>query len=101
MKTKEHLTNIIKKQDNSIKRIISSNKKGKSFHTPNLSPTSSAKKILKEFNGKIENYLITKELGKGSYATVKLAVNKINKKKICYQNLSKRIINRATKKKYN
>ncbi len=33
------------------------------------------------FNGKIEDYLITKELGKGSYATVKLAMHKITKKK--------------------
>ena len=31
------------------------------------------------FNGKIDDYLITKELGKGSYATVKLAMHKITK----------------------
>ena len=33
------------------------------------------------FNGKIEDYLITKELGKGSYAVVKLAKHKITKEK--------------------
>jgi serine/threonine protein kinase len=33
------------------------------------------------FNGKIEDYLITKELGKGSYAVVKLAMHKITKEK--------------------
>ena len=33
------------------------------------------------FNGKIEDYLITKELGKGSYAVVKLAKHKITKDK--------------------
>jgi hypothetical protein len=31
------------------------------------------------FNGKIEDYLITKELGKGSYAVVKLAKHKVTK----------------------
>ena len=33
------------------------------------------------FNGKIEDYLITKELGKGSYAVVKLAMHKITREK--------------------
>ena len=33
------------------------------------------------FNGKIEDYLITKELGKGSYAVVKLAKHRITKEK--------------------
>ena len=33
------------------------------------------------FNGKIEDYLITKELGKGSYAVVKLAKHKITNEK--------------------
>ena len=33
------------------------------------------------FNGKIDDYLITKELGKGSYAIVKLAIHKITKQK--------------------
>ena len=33
----------------------------------------------KIFNGKLDNYLITKELGKGSYAVVKLAVHKVTK----------------------
>ena len=33
------------------------------------------------FNGKIEDYLITKELGKGSYAVVKLAMHRVTKEK--------------------
>ena len=33
------------------------------------------------FNGKIEEYLITKELGKGSYAVVKLAKHRVTKEK--------------------
>ena len=33
------------------------------------------------FNGKIEDYLITKELGKGSYAVVKLAMHKVTREK--------------------
>ena len=33
------------------------------------------------FNGKIEDYLITKELGRGSYAVVKLAMHKISKER--------------------
>ena len=83
LKAKENLTNLTnirKKQDNSIKRVTSSNKKGKLYNTPILTKTSSTQNI-KEFNGSIENYLITKELGKGSYATVKLAINKTNKNK--------------------
>ena len=35
----------------------------------------------KIFNGKIDDYLITKELGKGSYAVVKLATHKLTKNK--------------------
>ena len=82
LKAKEYLTNIIKthENENSIKRDTSSNKRGKSFYIKNLSSASSATNI-KIFNGNIDNYLITKELGKGSYATVKLATNKTNKKK--------------------
>jgi hypothetical protein len=33
------------------------------------------------FNGKLEDYLITKELGKGSYAVVKLAKHRVTKEK--------------------
>ena len=44
---------------------------------------------LKIFNGKIDDYLITKELGKGSYAVVKLAVHKITKNKYAIKIYSK------------
>ena len=80
LKTKEYLTNTIKTRENSIKRIPSSNKKPKTLNISNFSSASSANNI-KVFNGKIDDYLITKELGKGSYASVKLAINKNNKNK--------------------
>ena len=41
------------------------------------------------FNGKIDDYLITKELGKGSYAVVKLAVHKVTKNKYAIKIYSK------------
>ena len=41
------------------------------------------------FEGKIDNYLITKELGKGSYAIVKLATHKITKQKFAIKIYSK------------
>ena len=41
------------------------------------------------FNGKIDDYLITKELGKGSYAIVKLAVHKVTKNKYAIKIYSK------------
>ena len=44
----------------------------------------------KIFNGKIDDYLITKELGKGSYAVVKLAVHKTTKNKYAIKIYSKR-----------
>ena len=43
----------------------------------------------KIFNGKIDDYLITKELGKGSYAVVKLAVHKLTKNKYAIKIYSK------------
>ena len=47
------------------------------------------------FNGKIENYQITKELGKGSYATVKLATHQITKKKYALKIYTKKsLLNR-------
>jgi serine/threonine protein kinase len=51
-------------------------------HISNMSTLSNTNtNSTKIFNGKIDDYLITKELGKGSYATVKLAVHKNNKNK--------------------
>ena len=43
----------------------------------------------KIFNGKLDDYLITKELGKGSYAVVKLATHKITKDKYAIKIYSK------------
>ena len=43
----------------------------------------------KTFNGKIDDYLITKELGKGSYAVVKLAMHKNTKNKYAIKIYSK------------
>ena len=43
----------------------------------------------KIFTGKIDDYLITKELGKGSYAVVKLATHKLTKNKYAIKIYSK------------
>ena len=47
---------------------------------------------IKIFNGKIEDYLITKELGKGSYAVVKLAMHKKNKNKFAIKIYTKKTL---------
>ena len=44
------------------------------------------------FNGKIEDYLITKELGRGSYAIVKLATHKITKQKYAIKIYTKELL---------
>ena len=46
----------------------------------------------KNFNGKIDDYLITKELGKGSYAVVKLGVQKSTKNKYAIKIYSKEVL---------
>ena len=46
----------------------------------------------KNFNGKLDDYLITKELGKGSYAVVKLAVHKITRNKYAIKIYSKQTL---------
>jgi len=46
----------------------------------------------KIFNGKLDDYLITKELGKGSYAVVKLAVHKITRNKYAIKIYSKQTL---------
>ena len=45
--------------------------------------------VNKCFIGKIENYILGKELGKGSFAIVRLGINKINKKKYAIKIYSK------------
>ena len=66
--------------DNNI-NIINNNDKNKisiSTSSSNLENQTTENKI---FNGKIENYLMSKELGKGSYASVKLATHILTKDK--------------------
>ena len=46
----------------------------------------------KIFKGKLDDYLITKELGKGSYAVVKLAVHKVTKIKYAIKIYSKQTL---------
>jgi tRNA A-37 threonylcarbamoyl transferase component Bud32 len=50
------------------------------------------------FSGKIENYHITKELGKGSYATVKLATHLITQKKYAIKIYTKKSLLNKQKK---
>ena len=50
------------------------------------------------FNGKIEDYNISKELGKGSYAVVKLATHKITKKKYAIKIYTKKSLSNKQKK---
>ena len=44
------------------------------------------------FNGKIDDYLVTKELGKGSYAIVKLATHKVTKQKYAIKIYTKALL---------
>ena len=64
--------NFIRKHSHRINRELSAE---------NNLPGMSIMLNSKIFNGKLDDYLITKELGKGSYAVVKLAVHKVTKLK--------------------
>ena len=44
-------------------------------------------KINNCFIGKIENYTLGKELGKGCFAVVRLGINKINKKQLYFSRI--------------
>ena len=80
----------MKNKETSLKKIPSIGINRNLCHIKSFSSLSNLNSFsnnIKIFNGKIEDYLITKELGKGSYAIVKLAVNKNDKKKICYKNI--------------
>ena len=75
---------------NKIIPDMNQSNRGKSINNKNLTRCESIDiskrnicKISKNnlFNGKIEDYLITKELGRGSYAVVKLAMHKISKER--------------------
>ena len=81
-KTKE--VNPLKNKETSLKKVPSIGINRNLCHIKSFSSLSNLNSFsnnIKIFNGKIEDYLITKELGKGSYAIVKLAVNKNDKKK--------------------
>ena len=81
-KTKE--VNPLKNKEASLKKVPSIGINRNLCHIKSFSSLSNLNSFsnnIKIFNGKIEDYLITKELGKGSYAIVKLAVNKNDKKK--------------------
>ena len=92
---------IFKERENIInndidKNIAKRNRVRKSFYIHReLSIESTMTKLVtsmsmpKIFNGKIDDYLITKELGKGSYAVVKLAVHKLTKNKYAIKIYSK------------
>ena len=84
--------NNINKQLKIVKRNQSNDFKRKIFTnnttTSNLIKTDS----LKIFNKKIEDYLITKELGKGSCAVVKLATHKITKDKFAIKIYTKEFL---------
>ena len=59
---------------------------------PRLLTMTNANTNTKNFNGKLDDYLITKELGKGSYAVVKLAVHKITRNKYAIKIYSKQTL---------
>ena len=73
------------------KSIDYNNKKNNKNNTNyNSEMVGSDKKNI--FNGKIENYLITKELGKGSCAVVKKAIHKITKEKFAIKIYTKEFL---------
>ena len=86
--TKLKLNNItVKKNSNNIINLKNNNKlkkysiKNRTSSMDNSISNISSLSSTHLFNGKIEDYLITKELGKGSYAVVKLAKHKITNEK--------------------
>ena len=90
IKNKNHLEepkkifyNTFKKNRDNCSRAVSTgnNKINLNMTIYNMSTASSTTVNSKIFNGLIEDYLMTKELGKGSYAVVKLAINKYTREK--------------------
>ena len=69
------------------KSIDAYNKNNRNFTSGMINNDNS-----KIFNKKIENYLITKELGKGSCAVVKLATHKITKEKFAIKIYTKEFL---------
>ena len=86
MKEKEKENGRINTQENFLKHSIANRKNLTNISDiviPNINNN------INYFNGNIDDYLITKELGKGSYATVKLALHRYNKNKYAIKIYSK------------
>ena len=82
LKSKDNDINTSKNNDNSLRRVPSTGSRRNTSYISYFSELQKANNLNKKiFNGKIDDYQITKELGKGSYATVKLGINKNNKNK--------------------
>ena len=81
--------NYVRKYSHRINRELSGE-----HNLPSLSILPNSK----IFNGKLDDYLITKELGKGSYAVVKLAVHKLIKTKYAIKIYSQQTLRERQKK---
>ena len=81
-------TKTSKTQNNtlSLTNTIENQNNNNNFLNNNNSQINFTNKI---FNGKIESYILGKELGKGSYATVRLGIHKETKKKYAIKIYSK------------
>ena len=79
--------NYIRKNSFNISRELTNES-----NIPRLLTMTNANTNTKNFNGKLDDYLITKELGKGSYAVVKLAVHKITRNKYAIKIYSKQTL---------
>ena len=67
-----------------INEIYNNNENNNNNNNNNKNNSQKEQESLKNkrvFINKIENYFINKEIGKGSYASVKIGINKVNKKK--------------------
>ena len=88
-KNKNQIINKISKEKLNYNQLYSTNKlSGVDIRVSNIS-TMSNNHI---FNGKIDDYLITKELGRGTYAIVKLATHKITKQKYAMKVYTKELL---------
>ena len=79
--------NYIRKNSFNISRELTNES-----NIPRLLTMTNANTNTKNFNRKLDDYLITKELGKGSYAVVKLAVHKITRNKYAIKIYSKQTL---------
>ena len=77
----KNTSNIAKKKRQNFCRAVSTGNNMVNSTLNNMSTMSSTTVNSKNFNGLIEDYIMTKELGKGSYAVVKLAINKHTREK--------------------